>query len=141
MSTSPILLPVDVTGPNPALVTAGIQFWWGTFISAVSSIETIFTSGLMNSNKQFNVVVFPEAVPPAISTETPFSRKNHIRASMEAEKVPNVIISGGVRGSSLNFLIVNVDPCMVTSLPNESCTREPSGREPSSRGSAMETCR
>src|SRR5881409_1354551 len=78
MSISPAGLPVEATRPpNPARVRSGTQFSWGRFSSRVSSMDTIFIWGGMNRRIAFSVVVFPEAVPPQMSIDCPFSIESH----------------------------------------------------------------
>ena len=78
MSISPAGFPVATTRPpNPARVRSGTQFSWGRFSSLVSSMDTIFIWGGMNKRIAFRVVVFPEAVPPQISIDWPFSIASH----------------------------------------------------------------
>src|SRR5438552_16487892 len=74
--------------PKPALTTDDGQFSWGTWISDVSSIETIFALGLMNMARVLIVVVFPEAVPPTSITEACFSIMYQNQAAISA---PNVL--------------------------------------------------
>ena len=71
----------------------------------------------MNMLKQFKSVVFPAAIPPATRIDTRFSTAYQKKAAISAESVPKVIRSVTVNGSSLNFLMVKVEPLRVTSLP------------------------
>src|SRR5438046_9753587 len=59
--------------PKPALTTDDSQFSCGSWISEVSSIETIFALGLMNMARVLRVVVLPEAVTPTSATDAFFS--------------------------------------------------------------------
>ena len=87
--------------------------------------------------RQFRVVVLPEPVPPAITKlagrlSRP-SIQTHIMAARREFTVPNLTKSNIVRGSSLNFLIVNVGPSgeIGGMVP---FTLEPSGNRPSKIG-------
>ena len=89
--------------------------------------------------KQFSVVVLPEPVPPAITKfagrlSRPSIQTHIIAASLEFT-VPNLIRSSMVKGSSLNFLIVNVGPSGEIGgiVP---LTLEPSGNLPSNIGTS-----
>ncbi|OQA51020.1 MAG: hypothetical protein BWY45_03399 [Euryarchaeota archaeon ADurb.Bin294] len=99
-------------------MTLGIQLAWGSFSSLVSSSVTILANGGINKEIAFSEVVFPDAVPPAKMHDFPFSTASQRNAIERGEKVPHSIRSVGVIGSSLNFLMVKVDPCAVTSVPS-----------------------
>src|SRR2546426_3230619 len=73
--------------PKPALTTDDSQFSWGSWISDVSSIETILALGLMNMARVLIVVVFPEAVPPTTITEACFSMMYQYHAAISADIV------------------------------------------------------
>jgi hypothetical protein len=103
--------------PNPVLVVIGIQLMWGRLSSGVSSMVTIFMSGLMNIEMQFRSVVFPDATPPATRTELLFSTANQSSAARSGETVLSVIMSTIVSGSALNLLMVNVAPLFEISVP------------------------
>ena len=68
----------------------------------------------MSIPKQFNVVVLPEPVPPAITKFAGLlsnpSIQTHIIAARRTFTVPNLIKSIIVRGSSRNLRIVRVGP-------------------------------
>ena len=51
------------------LATAGTQCGWGSLSSAVSSIDSLFLSGLMNSDSALRKLVFPDADPPETRRE------------------------------------------------------------------------
>src|SRR2546427_10774741 len=72
--------------PKPALTTDDSQFSCGSWISDVSSIETIFALGLMNMARVLRVVVFPEAVPPTSTTEACFSMMYQNHAAISAPR-------------------------------------------------------
>src|SRR5437870_6146604 len=111
MSISPAGFPVEATRPpNPARVSNGTQFSWGRFSSRVSSMDTIFIWGGMNRRIAFSVVVFPEAVPPQMSIDCPFSIASHMYAIISGDIVLNRTRSSGVKGFSRNRRIVNEDP-------------------------------
>ncbi|OGS50778.1 MAG: hypothetical protein A3K65_00315 [Euryarchaeota archaeon RBG_16_68_12] len=106
----------------------------------MSSIETIFIWGGMNSRIAFRVVVFPLAVPPQISMDCPFSIASHRYAIISGDIVLNRTRSSGVKGFSRNLRIVNDDPRFVTCIPRVAWSREPSGTVASSMGCATEMC-
>ncbi len=87
--------------------------------------------------RQFNVVVLPDPVPPAITKlagrESKPSIHTHIMAASLRLTVPNLIKSTIVRGSSLNFRMVSVGPSGDTGgiVP---FTLLPSGNLPSNIG-------
>src|SRR5512137_72758 len=95
---------------NESRVTLGIQFGWGSFSSRVSSRETIFDNGGMNSETAFRDVVLRDAVPPAKIADLPFSTQSQMYAIESGANVLHSIRSVGVIGSSLNLRMVNVDP-------------------------------
>src|SRR4030067_3189332 len=99
------------------LTTEGIQFSCGRLISCVSSTLTIFISGFMNMDKQFSMVVFPEATPPATSTDARFSMRYHRYAAISELIVLKAIRSEMVNGSTLKRLMVKVEPLRVISRP------------------------
>ena len=138
-SISPMTL-LPTTSPKPDRTTPGIQFGCGKLISLVSSMETIFDSLGINKQSALSVEVFPAAVPPAINALMPFSTASHIYATISDDMVWNSMRSGGENGSSLNFLIVNVDPFVVTSVLKVIWIRDPSGMVASSIGSEIEIC-
>ena len=76
MSTSPAAFPSGPRSPVPLRVAPGIQFSWGRLTSRVSSIETIFEVGGMKREMAFSVLVFPEAGPPQMMTDSPCSAAN-----------------------------------------------------------------
>jgi len=94
----------------------------------------------MNNASALRVDVLPAAVPPAISALMPFSTAIHMYPTISDDMVLNSIRSGGENGSSMNFLMVNVEPFVVISVLRVICIREPSGMVASSMGSAMEMC-
>jgi len=112
----------------------------GSFSSRVSSRETTFAFGGMNSDTAFSDEVLPEAVPPENKSDLLFSMHSHRYDISSLEKVFHAIRSIGVMGTSLNLRIVNVLPLVVTSLPSVSWIREPSGMVASTMGSAMDMC-
>src|SRR3989442_6057557 len=73
--------------PNRVLTTDDTQFWWGNWISDVSSIETILALGLMNIARVLMHVVFPDAVPPTTMTEACFSMMSQYHAAISADMV------------------------------------------------------
>src|SRR5881296_3827102 len=72
---------------NPILTTDESQFSCGSWISDVSSMETILALGLMNMARVLMVVVLPEAVPPTTRTEACFSMMYQYQAAISAERV------------------------------------------------------
>ena len=119
------------------LVSILSQWSWYTCNSAVSSTVNNLLSQGIYIPKQFNVVVLPEPVPPAMTKfaglESKPSIQTHIIAASLRLTVPNLIRLIMVRGSSLNLRIVNVGPSGETGgiVP---FTREPSGNLPSKIG-------
>ena len=101
---------------------------------------TTFCPGWINEANAFNAVVFPLAVPPAISIVERFSAKYHMYAAISTDTVPNLIKSIIVIGSARNRLIVKVLPLFVISCPNVRFILLPSGRDASIIGSAIDTC-
>ena len=138
MSMSPVV--ADFFPPKPSLVSAGIQFSCGRFSSRVSSMLTIFIWGGMNRRTALSVVVLPLAVPPQTSMELPYSVAIHRYAIISVLIVLNLSRSTGVNGFSLNRLMVNDEPRLVTCLPSVAFSLEPSGIVASSNGSATEMC-
>ncbi len=57
----------------------------------------------MNMLRQFKRVVLPAAIPPATRIDTRFSTAYQKKAAISAEKVPKVIRSVTVNGSSFKF--------------------------------------
>ena len=76
---------------------------------------TTFCPGLINVANAFSAVVFPLAVPPAMSIVARFSARYHIYAAISIDIVPNLIKSITVIGSARKRLIVNVLPLFVIS--------------------------
>ena len=80
----------------------------------MSSIVIILSLGLIKEQRAFNVVVFPELVPPeiiALADLTPRpSKQTHRNAASSIEIVFELIKSMMVKGSFLNFLMVNEGP-------------------------------
>ncbi len=124
--------------PKPVLVAAWIQLSWNILISGVSSIETTFASLLRNIQRAFRNVVFPAAVLPETRTDRLYWSKTHRNANSSLETEPYLINSIGDIGSRLNFLIVNVDPFFVTSVPSVRLILDPSGSDASVIGWDME---
>src|SRR6266571_1362469 len=123
--------------PKPILTTDDSQFSWGSWISDVSSIDTILALGLMNIASVLMVVVLPEAVPPTTTAEACFSMTYQNHAAISADIVLYMMRSVAVSGLSLNFRIVNVEPRRVTSFSYVIWTRLPSGSVASRTGCAM----
>src|SRR3972149_771022 len=73
--------------PNPILTTELSQFSCGSWISDVSSMETILALGLMNMARVLMVVVLPDAVPPTMRAEACFSMIYQYQAAISAERV------------------------------------------------------
>ncbi len=88
----------------------------------------------------FNVVVFPEDVPPDIRIFILYSIRSHKYASISGLSVLNESSCEGVHGVVVNFLIVNVGPLLVMSFVYVAFTLLPSGRLPSRIGEAYEIC-
>src|SRR5665648_114803 len=99
-----------------------------------------FALGGMNSDTAFSEVVLPDAVPPAKIKLLLFSMQNHKYAIALVENVCHPMRSIGVNGTSLNRLMVNVEPWAVTALPSVIWIREPSGKVASTIGSATDIC-
>src|SRR5947199_10169885 len=108
--------------------------------SHVSAMNTIFIGGGMNRRIAFSVVVLPEAVPPQMSIDCPFSIASHMYAIISGDIVLNRTRSSGVKGFSRNRRIVKEEPRFVTCMPNVAWRREPSGIVASSIGCATEMC-
>src|SRR3989337_1932635 len=87
MEPAPLCSDPESGRPEPDRVMEGIQFSCGKLSSAVSSTLTIFDSGFMNIDRQFSVVVFPAATPPATRTEARFSITYQKYAAMSEEMV------------------------------------------------------
>jgi hypothetical protein len=68
-------------------------------------------------DKQFSMVVFPEATPPVTITDARFSMMYHKYAAISEEMVLKAIRSEIVKGSTLKRLMVKVEPLLVISLP------------------------
>ena len=96
MSISPGALPlVRFFAPKPPRVREGTQFSWGRLSSRVSSMETIFICGGMNSSVALRVVVLPDAVPPQTIIDWPASMAIHRYAIMSGLIVRNFSRSTG----------------------------------------------
>jgi len=76
--------------------------------------------GRIKSETAFRDVVFPDAVPPIKTRLMLFSIASQKYASISALKVFSSNRSIGVKGCSLNFLMVKEVPREVTSVPNVS---------------------
>jgi len=85
----------------------------------------------MYENNAFNVVVFPEAVLPAMSIEISDCIRNHNNAIASSETVLKANKSKTVIGFSLNLRIVT-STFDIGGI--EACNRDPSGRIALSRG-------
>jgi hypothetical protein len=72
-------------------------------------MEKILYAAGKKSAKAFNVDVFPEAVPPQKRIDAPFSMASQKYAAISNDIVPVLIKSIGVKGSSRNLLMVNVE--------------------------------
>ncbi len=138
-SNSPISPSLD-SPPNPCRVKPGTQLGCGMFTSLVDSILTIFICHGMKIHIAFNVVVFPDAVPPTNSIGTSFWNATHKYAPINDDNVLNAMMSHGENGSSLNLRIQKAEPRVDTSRPNFITILEPSISVASSRGSATEMC-
>src|SRR5713101_5302132 len=73
--------------PKPIMTTDESQFSCGSWISDVSSMETILALGLMNMASVLIVVVLPDAVPPTIRAEACFSMTYQNQAAISADSV------------------------------------------------------
>src|SRR2546426_11627720 len=106
MSISPAGFPVEATRPpNPARVRSGTQFSWGRFSSRVSSMDTIFICGGMKRGIAISVVVFPEAGPPQMSIDCPFSIESHRYAIISGDIVFNRTRARGGEGVSRDLRV------------------------------------
>src|SRR3989344_3548793 len=92
----------------------------------------------MNNERTLSREVFPVAVPPQTKKLKLCSTRNQKYESIFRSHVPNSIISTGVRGFSVNILIVKLLPLLAISVAKVACTLDPSGRVPSIRGLATE---
>ncbi|OPY34434.1 MAG: hypothetical protein A4E32_00160 [Methanomassiliicoccales archaeon PtaU1.Bin124] len=115
MSISPAAFPLASLSPAPVLVAPGIQFSCGRLISLVSSMLTILAPGGMKSAMEFSAEVLPEAVPPQRIIDSPFSTPSQRYAIISGLTVLYLSRSTGVKGLSLNRLMVNVEPRVETS--------------------------
>src|SRR5580658_8151779 len=118
--------PADI--PYPERATDWIQFSWSIWISGVSSIETILSSGRTNIVIAFRNVVLPAAVPPEIRRERWCSTRVQKYAISKADTDRKRRRSTGETGSWENFRTLNVDPLRVTSVPRVRLIRLPSWR-------------
>src|SRR3989344_4003007 len=78
----------------------------GRFISGVSSVTIILSSFGTKQKSAFSVLVFPLPVLPHTSMEQSVCIAAHRKAMASLEIVLLVTSSVGVKGFSLNFLIV-----------------------------------
>ena len=69
----------------------------------------------MNRAMEFSVEVFPEAVPPQMIMDSPCSTPSQRYAIISGLTVLYFTRSTGVKGLSLNRLMVKVEPLVVTS--------------------------
>ncbi len=88
------------------------------FSSAVSSHVTIFILGFMKHERALSSVVLPLPVAPATIMFALFSRSSQKYAASSVFITLLWISSVMLKGFSLNFLIVNVDPLGDTSSLN-----------------------
>ena len=77
---------------------------------------TILAPGGMNRAMELSVEVFPEAVPPQMIMDSPFSTPSQKYAIISGLAVLVLHRSTGVKGLSLNRLMVKVEP-LVRDLP------------------------
>ena len=96
--------------PRLSLVFIASQFTCGSWISLVSSIETIFATDGMKKDAAFMVEVLPDAVPPAIIRLFLFSTASQMCAMSSELYVLLRTSSAGVIGSALNLRIVKLLP-------------------------------
>src|SRR3989344_5861059 len=99
---------------------------------------TIFICGFMNNESTFRREVFPVAVPPQTKKLKLCSTRNQKYERSFKSQVPNSIISTGVRGASVNILMVKLLPLLAMSVANVACILDPSGNVPSINGLATE---
>src|SRR4030042_1009334 len=140
MSISPAAFPSGPRSPTPDLVVPGIQFSWGGLLPLVSAWGPPLAPGGMNGDFAFSVAVLPLAVPPQMMADSPCSTLSHKYATISGDAVPYLMSSTGGRGFSLNRLMVNDAPLVVTSLAYVACTLCPSGVVPSNIGFETDSC-
>src|SRR3989344_2843014 len=92
----------------------------------------------MNNERTLSREVFPVAVPPQTKKLKLCSTRNQKYESIFRSHVPNSIMSTGVKGFSVNILIVKLLPLLAMSVDKVDCTLEPSGNVPSISGLATE---
>ena len=125
------------TSPWPSMLggrdSSGTTCSCWSWSSAASSIVTMRSSFGMNAETAFNVVVFPEPVPPEIRMLSLPRTHAERKWAARGVTVPNEIRSSIVYGSRENFRIVSVDP-RSASGGMMALTRLPSGRRASTIG-------
>ena len=99
----------------------------------MSSMVIILSLGLMKAERAFNVVVFPELVPPdiiAFADLTPSpSMHNQKNAASSIEIVFEFIKSIIVKGSFLNLRIVSDGHYSLGVVISDGCHQEKSNRK------------
>jgi len=79
-------------------------------------------------------------VPPQMIIDSPFSTPSQKYAIISALAVLDFTRCTGVKGFSLNRLMVKVEPLVVTSRAYVACIRCPSGDVPSRMGLETDIC-
>jgi len=101
--------------------------------SAASSIVTIRSSAGINDDSTFNVVVFPDPVPPEMTIFSFPSTQAFSKSAISCVSVSISIRSWILKGSRANFRMVSAGPVRASG-GIMALTREPSGNRASTIG-------